>query len=87
MTFANPWRRLAAAFLLSAAACACSAPTQPAASTAPPSPAFEKAKSECTDVAVQKSQATNQQGIASKAAIGMYVECMEKRGFPGGVAR
>jgi hypothetical protein len=86
MGFARSGHRWLAAASLAALASACSAP----AHTTPPAgaadPAFARAKTECTEQAVAATQATNPQGLASKAAIGIYVRCMEEKGFPGGAA-
>jgi hypothetical protein len=66
---------------LQAAGCA----TTPRSAPPPPpgagDPAFEKARAECIDEAVRATAATRQQDVASKAAIGIYVRCMEGKGF------
>jgi len=68
----------------------CSAPARPAASASSPSaapasgPAFESAKAECKQRAVAATEDTRQQGIASKAAVGLYVDCMRQKGFDPG---
>ena len=42
---------------------------------------LERAKSDCTDQAVAATADTRQQGLASKAALGVFTECMRKRGW------
>ena len=74
--------------LLVAAVCGCGQSAQTAArpSGAPTDPAFEQAKAQCTERAIAATQATNPQGLASKAALGLYVRCMEEKGYAGGLS-
>jgi len=67
-------------------AAGCSAPARSAAPSAPvpASPAFQQARSECTQRAVDATRDFQQQDVASKAAIGIYVECMKEKGFTVG---
>jgi hypothetical protein len=42
---------------------------------------LERAKADCTDQAVASTADMRQQGLASKAALGVFTECMRKRGW------
>jgi len=54
----------------------------PAATSTPADPAFHSARKACIDRAVRETETVTPQGQASKAAIGIYVECMKEKGFP-----
>ena len=89
---AMPGSRARATGLIGAAAllavgCSGAARAPATAPTGPPrgsGPAFEAAKAECTQRATAATYTTNQQGIASQAAIGIYIECMKQKGFGEG---
>jgi hypothetical protein len=78
---------LIGAAALLATGCSGAARAPGPAPTGPPrgsGPAFEAARTECTQRATDATYTTNQQGIASQAAIGIYLECMKQKGFEGG---
>jgi hypothetical protein len=54
-------------------------PSPPARSAA--DPAFERADAECRESAARETAAVTPQGQASKAAIGIDLECMSGKGF------
>lgn len=73
------WLTGCAAVLL--AGCASSARPPAAPAPAGSGPAFEKARAECTHKALETTQDMRPQDVASKAAIGVYMQCMHEKGF------
>jgi hypothetical protein len=75
---------LLAGLAVLAAGCGPAARAPAAAAQPTGDPAFERAKAECTQQAIEATQQTYPQGLASKAAIGIYLDCMKQKGFAVG---
>ncbi len=83
-------RRGAAALLLAGAVLACTPPAKVGDPFAAwrGSPGFDAAREACIDFAVDRTSNFDGQATASKAAIGMFLDCMAGKGFaPAGSSR